>query len=304
MKTSSPYCILCAVPGVPDFWNGLRVLKCPSCALVWRATFDLPSDFYKTVEVDVEAGKKETRKRNTQNQIKTLKKFLPLSDIYDLGSGDGTFLSELRDDGYKNCIGIEPGENGLVVSKERNLNVFQGTIADLPDISRGKKVQAVTMFHLLEHLDDPKGSIETIRTCLDSQGVLVLETPDVDAPLQRVTDHKNHLVYPEHLFYWNETSLRKLLAQTGFSVVAVKRRSFNWSQAPIRRSLLRLGLVVDKEFDRKLLTARPKQDDLKKSNQKFEHGLVRLLIRTFLAYLVHVLCRDDYILVVARPWRV
>ncbi len=301
MKNSSPHCILCAVPGVADLWNDLRVLRCPACGLAWRATFDLPSDFYKTVEVDVETGKKEARKRNTQNQIKTLKKFLPPSGIYDLGSGDGTFLSELRDSGYLNCVGIEPGENGLRVSVERNLNVFRGTIQDLPQISKGKKVHAVTMFHLLEHLDDPKKSLEIIRKSLDSQGILVLETPDIDAPLQRLTNHKNHLVYPEHLFYWNKMSLCKLLTQVGFSVISIKHRSFNWQQAPIRRSLLRLGLITNKKNGKKPVIAEEVQNHLVKSSRTYEDGFMRSLVRKLLAYLVHMLRRDDYILVVARP---
>lgn len=282
-------------------WNNLPVLKCPTCSLVWRADFNLPADFYKTIEVDAETGKKEMRRKNTQNQIETLKKFLPASGIFDLGSGDGTFLSELRGLGYTDCVGIEPGQNGLQISKERKLDVYQGTITNLPQVSNGKKVQMVTLFHLLEHLDDPRGSIETIRKSLDPKGILVLETPDADAPLQRITDHKNHLVYPEHLFYWNEVSVRKLLEQAGFSVVAVKHRSFNWQEAPILRSLLRLGVATGKTPNKTQVKNSAETVSANQNQLPSKHGFFRSTIRTILAYTVHLLKRDDYILVIARP---
>ena len=300
MSQASRYCVVCSILGRPDTWNGLDILVCPSCSLAWRATFDLPRDYYGSIQVDDENIKKIVRKRNSSDQLNALKKFLPPSHIYDVGCSDGWFLSNLREKGYRNCLGIEPGENGLKISKENGLDVFQGTLNDLPRLIVGRNIRALTLFHLLEHLDDPKEAMRVAHNSLPIGGVLVLETPDVNASIQKITDHKNHLVYPEHLFYWNEKSLRKLLENAGFLVVAIKRRSFDWRHAPISRSLLRLGLVRDggKQNSHKNTTTVSSPDQVQ--NQKDKNSYFRTLIRFVLAHLVHFLRRDDYILIVAK----
>lgn len=300
MNSAPKKCPLCFSLTKTEVWNGLDILICLVCSLAWRATFDLPHNYYQTINVDSEVGKKKKRERNTNNQVDTLKKFLPPSNIWDLGAGDGTFLLVLRNRGYKDCFGLEPGENGLKISKERNLNVFQGKISDFSKFASGKEeVLAVTLFHLLEHLDDPKEAINIISKVLSSHGFLIMETPDSNAPIQRLTDRKNHLVYPDHLFYWNERSLKKLLEQSGFRVIVIKHRSFDWRNAPIKNSLLRLGLIknnAEKE-NKNNTTSLPKNSY---QSQEKKDSLPRRIIRTILAHLVHLLRCDDYLLVVAQ----
>jgi 2-polyprenyl-3-methyl-5-hydroxy-6-metoxy-1,4-benzoquinol methylase len=297
MKPASKLCILCQVPGRPKSWNGLEILVCPSCGLAWRANFDLPEDYYNSVALSTDELKNQARKRNAEDQLRTIQKFLPRVGVCDVGCSEGTFLTVLRDSGYQGYSGIEPGEKGLKICAERGLKVFPGTIEDVPAIARQTQISAITMFHLLEHLDDPISSLRLINQALFPGAVLVVETPDAQAPLQRATNHHNHLVYPEHLFYWNELALKKLLTQTGFKVAAVKRRTFDWRQAPIGRSLLRLGLRTTTETQ---VGNNQKTVITKVANKEPATNWLRSMARSFLAHLVHWLRRDDYILVVAR----
>ena len=295
-------CPLCHQKGREEIWNNLPVFVCPECTLAWRTVFDLPGDHYAVISVDDEEGKQVLRQQNCLDQVASLKKFLPPTNICDLGSGDGSFLAVLKERGYKDCIGVEPGKRGLQLSQRRGLQVVPGVIADLPHIAAQHSIQVITLFHLLEHLDDPQTSLDIIKQVLPPTGVLIIETPDANAPLQRLTNHQNHLVYPEHLFYWNEKSLKKLLLQGGFNVVAIKHRSFNWRRMPIKQSLLRLGLSSriapqSEKFSNKQLAFSPK-------NKLDRDNYLRFWARFLLAWLVHLLRRDDYIVVVARPkWR-
>ncbi len=301
MKLAPSKCILCHCSGRPEVWNGLEILICPDCSLAWRVSFDLPDDYYDTVEVDNQNSKKKKRERNTFDQIDTLRKFLPPDNIYDLGSGDGTFLTALKERGYKNCVGLEPGENGLRISKQRGLNVFQGKINDLTKVVNGKKIKGATLFHLLEHLSDPRETLKIIRSNLTENGVLVMETPNSTAPIQRITNHKNHLVYPEHLFYWNKKSLIKLLDQSGYQIIVIKYRSFDWQKASISNSLLRLGFKISKNEEKNKNDSNhfEQNNDTNQDNEK--RGSVRTIVRTILAHAVHVLRRDDYVIIVATP---
>ncbi len=292
-------CIACGALGVGDTWNDLSVLVCPNCSLAWRTSFDLPKDYYQTVAVDDSAGKKVKRERNTKDQISMIRQYLPKSRVWDLGAGDGTFLLTLKNLGYEDCVGVEPGENGLKVARERDIAIVKGMIEDLPVLTKGKKVLAVTMFHLIEHLSNPKESLATIRSVLVKDGVLVIETPNATAPIQSVTNHCNHLVYPEHLYYWTEQSLQTILEQSGFDILDIKRRSFDWQNAPIKNSLMRLGLLKTGAISSAKVGGH--ESDSRSGGVSFSLTIVpRKIIRSVLAHLVHILRRDDYVMVIAK----
>lgn len=293
-------CIACGGVGINDAWNNLSVCQCPNCFLAWRTDFDLPADYYQTVTVDSSYEKKIKRERNTVDQINMVKKYLPKSHIWDLGAGDGTFLMSLKNQGYTECVGVEPGENGLKIARERNLIIERGMISDLPVLTKDKKVSAITMFHLIEHLSNPKESLSVIRKALPEKAVLVIETPNAKAPIQYITNHRNHLVYPEHLYYWTEQSLKAVLEREGFEIVAVKFRSFDWLHAPIMTSLLRLGLRTE------ISSGHTNESASKNSHRSLENmhdspsGVFRKIARVALAMIVHVLRRDDYVMVIAK----
>ena len=130
---------------------------------------------------------------------------------------------------------------------------------------------------------------------------LVIETPDSNASIQKVTDHKNALIYHEHLFYWNEKALRMILKKLGFRILAIQHRSFDWKNAPIRASLARLGF-----FNKSFVNFGSQEGKTSEkigpinNGKKLRNNPFRKLMRSMLAYLVHSLGRDDYIFVVAE----
>lgn len=298
MPHAPSHCIVCGTGGKSDRWNGLKILRCHACGLAWRAHFDVAVGHYETLhlgEDGVGETKAASRLRNAQDRLQSVKKFLPRSGIGDIGCGDGSFLSALQSEGYREYWGIEPSSYARDLAAKKCLDVVQGGITDLPLIAKTRAVQSLTLFHVIEHLPDPLAALETIAAALPAGGILVIETPNIEAAIQKVTRHTNALVYPEHLFYWTERALRKALEQAGFRVVAVTRRSFDWRNAPIRASLLRLGL------SRPIKASRgPVHGEDGQIKPRAPKGVVRSVARHVLARLVHMLGRDDYILAVAE----
>ncbi len=254
------------------------------------------------------AGKEEpgdekaaSRLRNAEDRLASLESFLPRSGVCDVGCGDGSFLSALRDEGYGECWGIEPSLYACGLASDKQLDVVQGGLSELTEAREGRTLNALTLFHVIEHLPDPLGALRTLKNALEPRGILVMETPDANAAIQRVTDHKNGLVYHQHLFYWTEKSLRRVLEQEGFRMLSIARRSFDWKNAPIQSSLMRLGILnkrfsVDPQADACLGTK-----SASPGKQSYPGGnFLRQWARVFLAYVVHALKRDDYLLVVAE----
>ncbi|PIR44968.1 MAG: hypothetical protein COV10_02055 [Candidatus Vogelbacteria bacterium CG10_big_fil_rev_8_21_14_0_10_51_16] len=294
-------CIVCSHEPMRECWNDINVLVCGHCGLAWRETFDIPSDYY--TELNAERGapsesKMGTRLSNARDRLMTVKRFLPPRGICDVGCGEGLFLSALDDAGYTKCWGIEPNVLACHSASQAGYDIVLGGLTDLPSLRIGRDLRAITLFHVLEHLPDPGAALRLIHEMIPAGGIVVLETPDSEAYLQRATKHRNHLVYQEHLFYWNERSLQKILKQEGFRVVAISRRSFDWENTPIRSSLVRLGVPGFKAKQTTFFTS--KSSDETRVQEAPTQDFIRCITRKMLARLVRLLKRDDYILVVAE----
>jgi SAM-dependent methyltransferase len=85
-------------------------------------------------------------------------------------------------------------------------------------------IDLVTMFHVIEHVDDPRGTVESISRWLSPGGVLALETPNIasfDARLfLRGLWGGYHI--PRHWHLFKTDTLTRLLRDVGFEIVAVR----------------------------------------------------------------------------------
>ena len=294
-------CIVCSVAGNSVRWNDLDIFECPVCGLAWRATFDLPATYYAELHATdegIERGKLDARLRNSRSRYATVQRFLPAQGICDVGCGEGSFMSVLREMGHEACWGIEPSRFACNAAREEGFDVEEGVIENLAHIKKNRPLMAATAFHVIEHVTDPRSMLHTLHDALPSGGTLVLETPDAWAPLQRITGHANALIYPEHLFYFTPTSLVRLLREAGFTVRVLTHRSFDWNNASIRASLTRLGM----RFSESSPTPYSGSGTSKRvqSTVNSQGGFLRSIIRSALAHLVHLFERDDYLLVVAQ----
>jgi len=138
--------------------------------------------------------------------------------ILDVGCATGGFLAEARSSGW-DCTGLELSQDAAnVARREFGLSVLEGdlTCAALRQGSFG----LITMWHVLEHLIDPREAIGQARALLDPCGLLFIELPNWNS-LGRVVRRRSwsQLKPPEHINYFTPGSLRRLLARHGFAVL-------------------------------------------------------------------------------------
>ncbi len=295
-------CIVCGSRANEKLWNSLGIYECSECGLAWRKHFDLEENYYKELNHErtiLEEEKKTSRERNSWSRFLAIRSYLPQSGICDVGCGEGFFLEVLKGEGYEDIWGIEPSLFSYNLAKKYGHEVHNSDISALKPM--GKEVNAFTLFHVIEHLGDPKVDLEILKNKLTPNGVLVIETPDINASMQKVTDHRNPLIYHEHLYYWSRKSMKMFLEQNGFKVLSMKRRSFDWENAPIRSSLTRLGLKPKSTQAISGVNRTTRGGSGSSKNDK--PNMMREWIRKLLAYTVHILRKDDYLLVVARRVR-
>ena len=138
--------------------------------------------------------------------------------ILEVGAGKGRTMDLLREVGVE-AHGIEPNPESAKAIRARGFQVHEGYVEDvsLPESS----YDVVIFMHLLEHLDDPRGFLLSVRRLLTERGVAYLEVPNaMSSPLPFSpffpSFHRTEFV-PQTLAY--------LLACCGFEPVAVETAS-------------------------------------------------------------------------------
>jgi SAM-dependent methyltransferase len=231
------YMVACAVPcnlcGSTDVeevrskdrhGGRLRSVICRRCGLVWtdpRLTPEEVRAFYAR-EYRVEyKGAYEPRARQQYRNSKTaqerLRRLQPLIEpglrVLDVGAGSGEVVALLRQAGC-DASGIEPNEPyARYAEQTRGLPVSCGFYQDAP-VSPAS-LDLVTMFHTVEHLENPLEAMEKAAEWLRPEGALVIEVPNVEAVCQQ----PHQQFHRGHLYHFNLATLGALAARAGFAVM-------------------------------------------------------------------------------------
>jgi SAM-dependent methyltransferase len=144
----------------------------------------------------------------------------PPGRLVDAGAGRGRFVAAALAAGY-DASGIEPSDRGAGAALALGLPVQRAGIeaAGIPPAS----IDAVTLWHVLEHLDDPAGALREIARWLRPSGTLLVGVPNLSSWQARAGDDRwYHLDPPRHRVHLTEAGVGELLRAQGFSVVATR----------------------------------------------------------------------------------
>jgi 2-polyprenyl-3-methyl-5-hydroxy-6-metoxy-1,4-benzoquinol methylase len=141
----------------------------------------------------------------------------PPARLLDVGAGRGRFVLAAQAAGY-DASGIEPSLRGTQAAAAAGAPVRRVTLQDAA-VEPGS-LDAVTLWHVLEHLDDPGAALERIAGWLAPGGALLVGVPNL-ASLQASLggDRWYHLDVPRHRVHFTARGLTRLLERTRFSVV-------------------------------------------------------------------------------------
>jgi len=179
----------------------------------------LPSDQYLNKyyqkEFDYQTGlsqEKSIRKRS-KIVLKKLKKLNPQGQtLLDIGSAAGFFLDEAKKAGLQ-TTGIEP-------TKHFNISIYQNKIYNITFdeyfISyKNNCFDFITAIHVIEHLKNPKEFLFQALSLLNQNGVLFIETPNLDSHLfWKELKNYTFLTPPEHLYIYSKKSFNYLLSKS------------------------------------------------------------------------------------------
>ena len=154
--------------------------------------------------------------RGALNRYRTLAPYIsPGARILDAGAGGGEVVYVLRALGF-DASGLEPDEQYARHAREvLRVPVATGFVQDA-EFPAGS-FDAVTMYHALEHVEDPSAILARLRSWLVNDGVLLIEVPNVEA----VCIAPGHRFHFAHFYNFNRGVLDALGRKTGFEPVSV-----------------------------------------------------------------------------------
>jgi len=173
--------------------------------------------------------------------------------ILDIGAATGSFLRVARDRGW-DTVGLELSvEASEVARAQHGLDVRRQTLEEAR--FRNGEFDAVHLSHVFEHLRDPLGSLAEMRRVLRPGGVLVLEVPaelgDLFCWIQTWVLRRSPVPYAvatPHTFFYTPQTLRRIVAKSGFDVLAIRTPRRNQdpnSRIPLGRLAKRLVYAVE-----------------------------------------------------------
>jgi SAM-dependent methyltransferase len=114
-----------------------------------------------------------------------------------------------------NTVGVEPGKKAALQTAERGITVHCGPFETI-DFGN-QRFDVITMWHVLEHIPEPRAVLEMISHLLRDDGYLVMGVPNYDSVDRRFFGEKwNGFELPLHLYHFNPDSVSELLNRTGF----------------------------------------------------------------------------------------
>jgi SAM-dependent methyltransferase len=217
-----------------ELWHevdGYPIVRCRRCGLVFvgiQQTAQELAAFYDAAywEDPGEEGyasyaaAEERKRHHYGGLLAELEALRPAGDLLELGSAYGFFLDEARRRGWR-VRGIEPSPHAAAHAREQlHLDVVSEPLAQLPP--EPDSVDCIAMWDVVEHLPDPRATLEAAFAWLRPGGVLALSTGDVRSLTARIHGRDWSLLTPPwHQFYFSRATMRRLLEDIGFEVVRV-----------------------------------------------------------------------------------
>jgi SAM-dependent methyltransferase len=204
-----------------EFRADIDVFICTSC-LSAQTQHDVDvGDYYEDYQYSVGGSSTASRFMRILAE-NTVARFPASSDsrkVLEVGSGDGEQLVAFKNTGCR-VLGYEPSSVLCKVAEAKGIPTIQGlftadSIHQLPD--EFKEVDVVMLSYTFDHLPDPRAFTAAARAILNKDhGLLIVEIHN----LEKIIERQEYCLFEhEHSIYLTETSVAKLCALEGLTVI-------------------------------------------------------------------------------------
>jgi len=153
---------------------------------------------------------------NATWRLELIRRIRGSGKLLEVGCARGDFLRVAAQsfDAY----GVEPNPE-LAESARKVAPVYQDIVERTP----WNEFDVIASFHVIEHVDSPRSFIHAAAERLKPGGLLVIETPDIDSLPYKLLKTRWRQFIPEHYFFFDSRTMRRLLADCGLRTDTIVR---------------------------------------------------------------------------------
>ena len=198
------------------------IVRCSSCNLLFTNPRPEPGQLPKYYESDeyishtskansiINLVYKVARYFTLRNKEQLVSKYIgptKAKSILDYGCGTGHFLEHCKTKGW-NIRGIEPNEQAR---EQANKHTSNHVVSGLIELDSNNKFDAITLWHVLEHVPNLNETIAKLIGLLKTKGVLIIAVPNPNS-----WDAKHYKEYwaaydvPRHLYHFTSDVIQNL----------------------------------------------------------------------------------------------
>ncbi|MFY9242315.1 MAG: class I SAM-dependent methyltransferase [Polaribacter sp.] len=191
------------------------------------ATVPVPknlSDYYKSEDYISHTDSKKSvldkvyqsvKNITLKRKLKLVNKYLlcqesisrPEKNILDVGAGTGDFLKVCQNNSW-NVFGTEPDLGARTIASKKGI-ILQEDLSKL----EGKEFEIITLWHVLEHVENLQEYISILNNLLSEKGRLIIAVPNYKS--YDANYYKQFWAafdVPRHVWHFSKTSITKLFS--------------------------------------------------------------------------------------------
>jgi SAM-dependent methyltransferase len=146
-------------------------------------------------------------------------------NLLDIGAGTGAFAFTMQQAGWQ-VKGLEPDETARA-NALNNYDLSLDTLESL-HLLPSNTYDAITMWHVLEHVHDLHGYLKTYQRILKDDGKLIIAVPNYTSKdAEQYGEFWAAYDVPRHLYHFSPKSMEVLLESEGFKLHSYKPMWFD-----------------------------------------------------------------------------
>ena len=208
--------------------ESFEVWMCKNCT--FKFTQNVPDAFhigpyYKSAAYVSHSDTKEglinrlyhyARKTTLKSKLNLIKKVTSLRNgsLLDYGAGTGAFSNHMDKAGWQ-VTGLEPDD----VARANALKNYQLSLRDVSYLQEvlPASFDAITLWHVLEHVHDLHTTLEHFKRIIKSSGRLLIAVPNhTSYDAQHYQEYWAAYDVPRHLYHFSPLAMQVLLEAKGF----------------------------------------------------------------------------------------
>lgn len=213
----------------PDQFLAVRCRRCGIVFLNPRPALEsyvqiYPNDYHAFQFQEEEFGivHKIRRRLEAKRLLRWCRNLPNDARILDVGCGDGFHLNLLKDYGKKtwSLFGLDADERAVQAGESKGLNIKQGFLEEYTETG----FDLIFLIMTIEHVNDPKGLLQTVQNKLKPGGRLVIVT-DNTKTLDHYFFQGRHwggYHFPRHTYLFNRKNLSLLGESVGLNPIKVR----------------------------------------------------------------------------------